>query len=223
MTTLRLFSYKMTYDSGFAPNPFGCTLTLATCKADIRKAKKVGDWIAGFTSKKLCGHKVGEEKLIYLMKVGEKITIDSYFHDSRFQDKIPGSKGLNSYFGDNIYRLVDRKDESLGYEQIPNAHHSLSEMENDVKGKYVLIADEYYYFGMSAIEIPSFVRPNIPKNEHPHGHLTKDLSVANEFIDYVKKSFSKHGTPHQAASHPVSCSLTCSSIVKKRKSGCTGC
>ena len=27
---MRLFSYKMTNDSGFAPNPFGHTLTLAT-------------------------------------------------------------------------------------------------------------------------------------------------------------------------------------------------
>ena len=31
---VRLFSYKMTNDSGFAPNPFGLTLTLATCKPE---------------------------------------------------------------------------------------------------------------------------------------------------------------------------------------------
>jgi len=40
----------MTHDSGFAPNPlFGC-LTLPTCMTEIRRTKKVGDWVAGFAS-----------------------------------------------------------------------------------------------------------------------------------------------------------------------------
>jgi hypothetical protein len=37
---VRLFTYKMTHDSGFAPNPFYDILTLATCKPGIRKTKK---------------------------------------------------------------------------------------------------------------------------------------------------------------------------------------
>lgn len=86
---MRLFSYKMTNDSGFAPNPFGCTLTLATCKPQIRRYKKEGDWIAGFTSVKLAGHEVGSERLIYLMRVAEKLPMWEYFWDSRFRDKIP--------------------------------------------------------------------------------------------------------------------------------------
>ena len=53
---MRLFSYKMTHDSGFAPNPFGYTSTLATCKPQIRLHKSVDDWIAGFTSRTLAGH-----------------------------------------------------------------------------------------------------------------------------------------------------------------------
>lgn len=71
---MRLFSYKMTHDTGFAPNPFGHTLTLATCKPQIRRSKKQGDWIAGFTSKALTGDRVGEERLIYLMQVGKNCT-----------------------------------------------------------------------------------------------------------------------------------------------------
>lgn len=46
----RLYSYKMTNDSGFAPNPFWGILTPVTRKASTRRSKKVGDWIAGFTS-----------------------------------------------------------------------------------------------------------------------------------------------------------------------------
>jgi Nucleotide modification associated domain 2 len=61
---MRLFSYKMTNDSGFAPNPFWGRLTLATCKPEIRKAKRVGDWIAGFTSRELCRDPIGSERLV---------------------------------------------------------------------------------------------------------------------------------------------------------------
>ncbi|MGE3595803.1 MAG: hypothetical protein AB7N70_09645 [Dehalococcoidia bacterium] len=42
-------SYKMTHDTGFAPNPFWGCLTLATCKPGIRQTRGPGDWIAGFT------------------------------------------------------------------------------------------------------------------------------------------------------------------------------
>lgn len=69
---MQLFSYKMTYDTGFAPNPFGATLTLATCKPRFRLCKQVGQWIAGFTSATLTGEPVGEERLVYLMLIGEK-------------------------------------------------------------------------------------------------------------------------------------------------------
>ncbi len=72
---MRLFSYKLTHDSGFAPNPFGHTLTLATCKPQIRLRKSVDDWIAGFTSRTLAGHDVGSERLIYLMRVAEKLLV----------------------------------------------------------------------------------------------------------------------------------------------------
>lgn len=80
-----LRSYKMTHDTGFAPNPFHNYLTLANCKASIRKIKDtiIGQWIAGFTSEFLCGHKVGEERLIFLMKVKEQLT---YYHIGMIKD-----------------------------------------------------------------------------------------------------------------------------------------
>ena len=85
----RLYSYKMTNDSGFAPNPFSGILTLATCKASMRRSKKIGDWIAGFTSGALCGDPVGAERLVYVMKVSQKIPIAEYHGDRRFRSKIP--------------------------------------------------------------------------------------------------------------------------------------
>lgn len=33
---IRLFSYKISYDTGFAPNPFHNVLSLATCKVSVK-------------------------------------------------------------------------------------------------------------------------------------------------------------------------------------------
>jgi len=63
----------------FAPNPFGYTVTLATCKPMIRGVKHEGQWIAGFTLVALTGDRVGEERLIYLMRIGEKRHLRDYF------------------------------------------------------------------------------------------------------------------------------------------------
>jgi len=49
----KLYSYIMTSDSGFAPNPFHDICTLATCKPETRRLAKKGDWILGFSGKSL--------------------------------------------------------------------------------------------------------------------------------------------------------------------------
>ena len=78
--SLRFFSYVLTRDYGFAPNPFNGICTLATCKPRIRKVAVAGDWIFGTSSvrsgKRPC--------LVYAMKVSEKITFNQYWQDPNF-------------------------------------------------------------------------------------------------------------------------------------------
>lgn len=64
---MRLYSYIVAHDTGFAPNPFWGWCTLATCKPRIRKSAGVGDWIIGLTPKR------AGNRLLYAMKVEEKI------------------------------------------------------------------------------------------------------------------------------------------------------
>ena len=191
---MRLFSYKMTDDSGFAPNPFWGRLTLATCKPEIREAKRVGDWIAGFTSGKLCGDPVGSERLVYLMQVAEKIPIGDYFLDPEFHNKFPTNDSLVGRRGDNIYRPRKKGAVLPGdFEQLNNESHydepalcSVGESRRtDVGGKFVLLADRFVYFGRDALNIPREVRPKIPKGQHPSGYQTHDVELARLFIDYV--------------------------------------
>ncbi len=64
---LRLFSYIVARDYGFAPNPFYGFCTLATCKPRIRATANVGDWVIGTGSTKygLNGH------IVFVMQVAE--------------------------------------------------------------------------------------------------------------------------------------------------------
>ena len=48
---MKLYSYVVARDFGFAPNPFYGFCTLGTCKPKIRRSAKVGDWIVGTGSK----------------------------------------------------------------------------------------------------------------------------------------------------------------------------
>ena len=80
---MRLFSYVVSRDYGFAPNPFYGTCTLATCKPEIRRTARAGDWIIG-TGSKMQGR---EDHLVYVMKVAEKRTFSEYWADDRFSDE----------------------------------------------------------------------------------------------------------------------------------------
>jgi hypothetical protein len=203
---MRLFTYKLVSDTGFAPNPFGETLTLATCKPQIRHCKGKGDWIAGFTSVSLTGDPVGEERLIYLMQVAEKLHIGEYFQDSRFQTKIPDmtAKGPEAKAGDNIYRpCVVGAFEGEHFEQLPNPNHwgdnmpSQDDLERDISGQYVLVAGEYYYFGRDALAIPPELRPAVPRAQSAHGALTEEAQ-AHRFIEFVRSQCKpgRNGAPH---------------------------
>jgi hypothetical protein len=198
---MRLFCYKLDTDSGFAPNPFFGVLTVATCKPLMRRSKEIGDWIAGFTSKKLCDDEVGQERLIYLMKVTDKIPIADYYLDPHFQAKIPDLSKRECIYsvGDNIYRpRTCNPTTSSDFEQIPNRSHCDSNKEKDLSGVFVLISEQFWYFGRKAVNIPPNVRPDIPKGQSAQGSRTWDSLQAQRFVDYIRARFAQgiHGPPH---------------------------
>lgn len=89
-----LYCYKMTYDTGFAPNPEHNVLTLATCKPSIRRCASPGTWISGCTAIKVHPTEVGEpivfdenEKLIYLAKISKSIPFAEYWKE--YKEKRP--------------------------------------------------------------------------------------------------------------------------------------
>jgi hypothetical protein len=199
---MRLFSYKMSHDSGFAPNPFWGALTLATCKPAFRRSKRAGDWIAGFTSRKLCGDRVGRERLIFLMKIDEKIPIADYYHDRRFQRKIPDLSAKEGIYraGDNIYRpLCLRGIHANDFKQLRNPNHTSKDKTKDISGENVLIGAEFVYFGRNALSVPPLFRPDVPEGQSAHGTRTHDVERARKFVEFIMQKASAcriHGPFH---------------------------
>lgn len=200
--SIRLFSYKMTNDTGFAPNPFGGCLTLATCKPGIRRSKAVGDWVAGFTSGKLCGHPAGEEKLVYLMQVTRKLPIAAYFLDPAYVGKRPVPAGSPvDQSGDNIYRpLHAAATDPADFEWVPNPHHSEESKLHDLGGVNVLVSENFAYFGREALYVPPECRPVVPRGQSGQGSRTHDTQRARAFVDFVLRTAQGRkvlGPPHE--------------------------
>ena len=152
---MRLYSYVVRYDYGFAPNPFFGFGTLATCKPRIRQTAQLGDWIVGTGSRQngLGGH------LVYAMQVSETLTFEAYWRDKRFRKKRPNLRGsLKRAFGDNIYHR-NRKTKRWLQE---NSHHSrnggrtnLFNLQRDTGVNRVLVAARFTYWGGSGPKIPA--------------------------------------------------------------------
>ena len=188
----KLFSYKLTRDTGFAPCPFGGFISLGTCKPKIRQYKNIDDWIAGFTSIELDKKYRDNIRMIFLMKIERKVTFDEYWNSKEFSIKKPNKNSVNiiERVGDNYYKPVVKNPLShRDYKQIPNLHHDSSNQKKDISGIYVLISKEFYYFGQSPILIPYNIHPDVPKYQAGHGVETKDIIRRQAFLDYMKSNY----------------------------------
>ncbi|MBW3633955.1 MAG: hypothetical protein KY456_13110 [Chloroflexi bacterium] len=184
---MRLYSYVVARDYGFAPNPFYGVCTLATCKPKLRKMASLGDWVVGTGSAPngLTGH------LVFTMKVTAAMDFGTYFNDPRFQSKKPNLAGsLKQAFGDNIYSPgLD------GHWNQLDSHHSLEDgspnpqnIRNDTDPDRLLLSDHFAYFGEVAPQIPDHVR-YLHGQDLCAGRLYKvnfDAAHVTGFIDWFE-------------------------------------
>lgn len=157
---MRLYSYVVRYDSGFAPNPFYGCCTLATCKPSIRRTAEVGDWIVGTGSDSQQVQRGGH--LVYAMRVGEIMTFEAYDADPRFQAKKPYRHGSRKQScGDNIYH---RGAEDQQWLQRDSFHSNVDgsrrsdHVQRDTGVNRVLASDRFVYFGGDGPKIPTELR-----------------------------------------------------------------
>ena len=85
---MKICFYIMTFDRGFAPNPFYGYCSLSACTPNHMSAKlKHDDYLAGFFTN------ANDAFLVYWMKVNEVLNYDDYYSDQRFQKKKPNLHG----------------------------------------------------------------------------------------------------------------------------------
>lgn len=177
---MKLFSYVVDHDNGFAPNPYYGICTLAHCKwkgkNNVVELAEVGNWIVGTggKGKKSAGH----GKLIYAMRVDEKLTLKQYWSDPRFRKKKRRKNGLyQQRQGDNLSK----------------AKHWTS--------RVVLISRKHFYFGDKAKQIPRRFRFH---SDHPlekkgpgfRSNFSKRFVTA--VTGWLERNFRAgiHGKPH---------------------------
>lgn len=204
---MRLFSYIVARDYGFAPNPFYGWCTLATCKPIIRGSANIRDWIIGTGAKtnyNLAGH------LIFAMQVSETLSFDDYWTDSRFACKKPILNGsLKQVYGDNIYH----RDCEIWTQA--DSHHSLEgglpndrNIGRDTNTDRVLVANRFVYFGASAPAIPGAFRSCSPSGKdlccQRQGHQILSEQVTAEFGRWLEScgKWGLQGLPCEFRDHP---------------------
>lgn len=152
---MKLYSYVVARDYGFAPNPFFGVCTLATCKPNIRRVAQVGDWVMGTGSKT-----IGRQKnVVYAMRVTAAMTFNQYWQDLRFERKKPDLRGsVKRRYGDNIYHRLHNPGKWCQL----NSHHSLKDgspnplnVATDTATDRVLLSEDFVYWGGSGPQLPA--------------------------------------------------------------------
>lgn len=190
---MRLFSYVVARDYGFAPNPFWRVCTLAACKPRIRRSASVGDWIVGTGSRS----QNRQGFLVYVMRVTDTMTFNEYWENKRFRPKNPNLRGSKKQaFGDNIYF----KDDAGKWHQ-QDSHHSYEDgtpnpdnIIRDTQADRVLLSTDYAYWGGSGPEIPQKFRDygeyDICAKRNHKCWFPEEM--VNDFVDWFR-SLNKKG------------------------------
>ncbi|WP_218153647.1 hypothetical protein [Variovorax sp. OK605] len=180
------YMYVVDRDFGFAPNPFHGSCTLATCKPVIRRVAKKGDWVIGMGG----GRLKATGRCIFAMEISQSITFDEYWLSPKYQDKKPVRNGSSKMLvGDNIYHTENGQwHQENSHHSHPNGDPNQHNIKNDTQSNAVLVSDNFYYFGKSAIEIPDDILSKVGyKNGRAHRKF--DLASALPLISFFKENF----------------------------------
>lgn len=153
-------AYVMKHDTGVAPNPFHGACSLAICTPNHKKSLSLpGDWIIGVAGRGIRTELGAENdwRIIYAMKIAERLDLDAYYNDPRFSAKIPRPRGSAiESCGDNFYCKNDEG--HLCHTAQTDEHQSVVPGEGiekqDIDGNRVFLSDYFWYFGKNASILP---------------------------------------------------------------------
>ena len=188
--TVRVFSYVLRIDGGFAPNPYYGWCTLACCKPRVRASAAVGDLIVGLSRR--C------ERIVYAMLVEHRITFDEYWRDPEFRAKRPNwtSRDVVERVGDNIYE----PDGEGGFVQHRSMHRKgpeddLPNRRRDLSCEWVLAGREFSYFGGEGPLLPESIGFLRVTRAHRCRFASAEVRAVARHLEMLPKGV--HGVPGQ--------------------------
>lgn len=184
---MKLCSYVVVGDSGFAPNPFWGLCTLAACTPNHQGLRiEDGDWLLGNSSANT-GH-----RLIYAMRVSEVLDFDNYYRDPRFEQKRASAVDWQHRCGDNIYF----RDEKGQWDQgTAFFHDNPKDIEKDTRYPKVFVSDHFFYFGENA---PAFPEKYASLIQNSQGcRYADNAETALGFVKWLEQTYPPglHGQP----------------------------
>ncbi len=189
----KYFTYIVRVDGGLAPNPFYGFCTLAVCKTGVRKNAEEGDWIIGLYSQNKNKHQNYRGKLIYAMKVEEKMTFSQYWKDRRFLRKKQNTNSAKGRCGDNMYYKTSNGD---WIQKTYEAHNTPGNRKMDTSVDAVLVSKNFFYLGRECIDLPQSFQESVSKLKP--GYKYKGLeNEGKKLIKLLEKRYKRgrHGYP----------------------------
>jgi hypothetical protein len=184
--SVRLCSYVVVIDSGFAPNPFGDYCTLAVCTPNHQGLRlKSGDWVLGNSSAKT------GQRMIYAMRIWVVLDFDQYYRDERFTTKRARAGGWRDRCGDNIYF---RNADDQWVQALAFRHTSPEEIRRDTRHPRVFISDHFFYFGENAVVLPD---EYVSLTKVGRGCRYHQGRTAEAFVEWLERTYQPgfHGQP----------------------------
>ena len=182
---MRIFTYIIDHDLGFAPNPIHGCCTLAACKPLIRKHAAAGDLVIGTGSRP---NKL-EGRLSYWMRVTKVTNFEDYWAVPECRPKRPTMNGSRMQrYGDNIYH----RDPHSGAWLQANSFHS--EEDGSLSGPNlakdtgatdrVLVSEDFAYWGgEDPPEIPTSLAEFVHTTQGHRCRFGPELVAA--FMDWL--------------------------------------
>jgi hypothetical protein len=184
--------YAVSYDLGFAPNPFGGVCSLACCKPAIRSGAKDGDWIVGLTGTKL--HPA--LRCVFAMQVTRSVTFDRYWADAEFETRKSRRNGsAKKQVGDNIYH---RDTPASAWVQEDSVHslqdgsQCLLNTAHDTRVNRVLLSEHFIYFGAAAPAVPAHILATLNYTRNPRDMRKYSLAEAKTLIEWLEPKVAAH-------------------------------
>ncbi len=179
LQAMKIASYVMKTDAGFAPNPYFGFCTLSACTPNYRNYDiSPGDWIVGVSDS------ASGNRLVYAMNISETMDHDAYFRDERFAEKKPDPSGSwQKRCGDNIYCRDERGD----WVSFACVYHTEPEfLDRDTRHSKVYVAEEFYYLGDRMIRVPDDLADVLHAGRGLR--YERDPTRVRRFLEWLKRN-----------------------------------